>query len=98
MKEAIKDKLSLLSTRGRFLLFTWVVLVFFGTVDLGGLVITGEWWMLIFWGVGVDCIIGLRLALKRFALRGFTLLELLGVFAVSLILGATLALCLAYLI
>lgn len=90
-------KLSTLSTLSRFLLFSWLVLVFFGTIDLVHFLATGQWQMLILWGVIANCILGLRLAMKRFGLRGITLSELLGVFGVSLILGATLALCLVYL-
>lgn len=97
VSQAIGNKLSTLSNVSRFLLFSWLVLVFFGTIDLGHFLATGQWRMLILWGVFANCILGLRLALKRFGLRGFTLVQLLGVFGVSLTLGATLALCLVYL-
>ena len=97
LTQAMGSKLSTLSTLSRFLLFSWLVLVFFGTIDLGCFLGTGVWHMLIFWGVIADCVAGLCLALKRFAARGFAVAEVLGVFVLSLILGATLALCLVYL-
>ncbi len=97
VSEAMGTKISTLSTLSRFLLFSWLLLIFFGTIDLGQFLATGEWQMLVLWGVIANCILGLRLALKRFGLRGFTVVELVGAFSVSLILGATLALCLVYL-
>ena len=97
VSEAMGTKISTLSTLSRFLLFSWLLLIFFGTIDLGHFLATGEWQMLILWGVIANCILGLRLTLKRFGLRGFTVAELVGAFSVSLILGATLALCLVYL-
>lgn len=97
VSEAMGNKLSVMSSSSRFLLFSWLVLVFFGTIDVGHFLVTGQWQMLILWGVIADCILGLRLAMKRFGLRGFTLAQLLGAFGVSVILGATLALCLVYL-
>ena len=97
LTQAVGSRLSTLSTRSRFVLFSWLVLVFFGTIDLGCFLGIGQWHMLIFWGVIANCVAGLGLALKSFAARGFTVAELIGVSGVSLILGATLALCLVYL-
>ena len=84
--------LSRLSTRGAFLLFTWLVLLFFGTVDLTAFLFTGQWHRLILLGIVAACITATCLIMKKGLARGFTVADLAGLGMVSLVIGGSLAL------
>ena len=86
------EPLSGLSTRGAFLLFTWLVLLFFGTIDLTGFVFTGQWHRLILLGIIAACITAICLVMKKGIVRGFTIAELAGLGIASLVIGGSLVL------
>jgi len=90
--EKASEPLSRLSTRGAFLFFAWLVLLFFGTIDLTGFVFTGQWHRLIFLGTIAACITAICLIMKKGLKRGFTIAELAGLGITSLVIGGSLTL------
>ena len=80
------------SSSGPFLLFTWLLLLFFGTMDLAGLLFTGNWNGLIFLGIIAGCITGICLVVKKGYKRGFTIADLAWLGIASLIIGGSLVL------
>jgi len=80
------------SSAGPFLLFTWLLLLFFGTMDLVGLLLTKKWNGLIFLGVIAGCITGICLVVKKGYKRGFTIADIVWLGIASFIIGGSLAL------
>jgi len=86
------EELSRLSTPGAFLLFTWLVLLFFGTMDLTGFLFTAQWHRFILLGITAACVTAICLIVKKGRARGFTIADLVGLGTASLAIGGTLAL------
>lgn len=73
-----RDNLANLPQHGRLMLFGWMALVFFGTIDMGGYIATGYWHKMLLLGVIACLAVGLVLS-RRYEVRGITLLQLLGI-------------------
>ena len=87
-----KEDITWPSSSGPFLLFTWLLLLFFGTMDLAGFLLTGRWHGLILLGIIAGCITAICLVAKKGYKRGFTIADLACLGIASLIIGSSLAL------
>ena len=87
-----QEKIARSSTSGPFLLFTWLLLLFFGTMDLTGFLFTGRWYGLTLLGIIAACITAMCLIVKKGRARGFTITDLAGLGIASVVIGGSLAL------
>jgi len=92
LSQKAKEDITWPSSSGPFLLFTWLLLLFFGTMDLVGLMLTGNWNGLIFLGIIAGCITAICLVVKKGYKRGFTIADLACLGIASLIIGGSLTL------
>ena len=77
---------------GAFVMFTWLVLLFLGTIDLTGFLFTGQWHKFIFLGIIAACITAICLMVKKGVARGFAVADLAGIGMASFAIGGSLAL------
>lgn len=87
-----KEEIARPSSFGPFLLFTWLLLLFLGTLDLTGFLFTGRWDGLIFLGIIAACITAICLIVKKGRARGFTIADLAGLGIASVVIGESLTL------
>lgn len=86
------EEIARLSSAGAFLMFTWLLLLFFGTMDLTSFLFTGQWHGFIHIGIIAACITLICLIIKKGHERGFTIADLAGLGIASLAIGGSLAL------
>jgi len=85
-------KMAELSIFSAFLMFAWLLLLFSGTIDLIGFLMTGRWHRLIFLGIIAVCITAICLIFKKGHTRGFSIADFVGLSIASLVVGGILAL------
>ncbi|MBE9501700.1 MAG: hypothetical protein KAX23_00185 [Dehalococcoidia bacterium] len=86
------EEIARLSSSGAFLVFTWLLLLFFGTMDLTGFLFTGQWHGFIRVGIIAACITLICLIIKKGYARGLTIADLVGLGIASFAIGGSLAL------